>query len=148
VGASRASCLQLRQSRLNHCRRHRLRVHIADIGLLQALQILFDLPLQRLDRWDGLTACHSLELRSVDSYPLAPNKARVAQKAHKASANRLQPLAFGTSELGDSLVIGHESAQKPHDLYIAPTLRLQPSRGAYPVQVTVHVELQEIVLVP
>ena len=47
-------------------------------------------------------------------------------------------------ELGDGLVIGIQTPQKPHQLHVAAALRLQPPRGPHLVQISVQVQLQQI----
>src|SRR6266478_2375878 len=47
-------------------------------------------------------------------------------------------------ELGNGLVVRRQPSQQPHQLDIAPTLRLQPSRGTDLLEITVQIELQQI----
>src|SRR5580765_366765 len=49
-----------------------------------------------------------------------------------------------SSELSNGLVVRRQSSQQPHQLDVAPTLRLQPSRGTDLLEITVQIELQQI----
>ena len=47
------------------------------------------------------------------------------------------------AEVGDRLVVGHETAQEPEKLQIASGFALEPPARLHPVEIAVDVELQE-----
>ncbi len=110
------------------------------VGSLQLIQI----TLQRLALANPVHTTHRLELRTIDRDPLATHQAHGTRETHQFRASFGHRLAMHTSELGDRLMVGNQSADQPHHFHVALTLGFQPARGPDLPQIAVEIQFQQI----
>jgi hypothetical protein len=94
------------------------------VGLFHA----FKITTERIALTYVVAVGDGAELAAVHGHPLATDQAAGASEAHQLRARDGDGLCVHPTELGDGLVIGIQPAQKPHQLHVAATLRLQPAR--------------------
>jgi hypothetical protein len=83
------------------------------------------------------------ELAAVDGNARRREQSQLAAQLHETCADLAQSRAIVLAEVGDRLVVGHETPQEPEKLQITPCLPLEPPARLHAVEIAIDVELQE-----
>ena len=120
------------------------------VGTVELLQIarhaLLDLrhpPLHLGPREVPVAVVHRLELAAVDRDRAVRKQPHRAAQRNKARTHLADGTAIVLAEVGNRLVIGHQSARKPHHLDVVPSLTLKPPARLNPIEIAVNIELQQ-----
>jgi hypothetical protein len=85
----------------------------------------------------------ALELAAVDGHARLREETHLTVELNEARAHLADGAAVVLAEIGDSLVVGDEAAQEPHELDVASRFPLEPPARLHAVEIAVDVELQE-----
>lgn len=91
----------------------------------------------------AVAAIDCLELAAIDSDASAFQRTDPAAELDEPGAGPAERRTVVAPEIGNGLVIRHQSPGQPHDLDVSPGLAFEPAAGRDTVQITVDEELEQ-----
>src|SRR5271154_1027232 len=120
------------------------------VGGVELLQIAGDAsldlrhsPLHLRPREVLVTIVHRLELAAVNRHAGFREQAHGATQRNEPGADLADGEPIVLAEVGNRLVIGDETARKPHHLNVTPSLTLKPAARLNSIEIAINIELQQ-----
>ncbi len=113
---------------------------VAGQSLISVAQHRFEL----LTREVALVAVDRLQARAVHRQQLLAEEIQLTAQVNEAAESGLEGRGVLAPKVGNRLEVRPQPAQQPDHFQVAVTLRFQAARGAYPVQVAIEVELEQV----